>query len=114
MCHSSGGWNLPVSLKPAFARSKRAVEPGSEAGVTSFLRISVLSMHIIYALCPAQDVGHAQPTRVEESRREGNIFSYFVGGAARHEILPGKYYQFQILPIIQWKSYELKVLSFKF
>jgi hypothetical protein len=28
-------------------------------------------MPILYSLCPAQDVGHVQPTRVWESRREG-------------------------------------------
>jgi hypothetical protein len=33
ICHSSAGWNLPVSFFRLFARSKRAVDPSSEAGV---------------------------------------------------------------------------------
>jgi hypothetical protein len=57
MCHSSGGptesgRNLPFSLKPAFARPKRAVDPGSQAGapifvgVTSFLCILEITENV--------------------------------------------------------------------
>jgi hypothetical protein len=70
ICHSRTGGNLLVSFSRHFTRSTRVVDPGSEAGVTSFLCM-FLFLNLFILLVSSRLVGHVHPARVEESRREG-------------------------------------------